>query len=112
MVARPDDPCAEVEDRVEVDDARGRLRAHEPHLEEHDRDEHRREELEEALDPQMDDPEAPVVDHRRIRVGAVEERGQIEQRNGDRDVEEERRQSARLRVLHRGPERAEHEKEP
>ena len=61
-----------------------------PSDDEHHRDEHGGEELEEALHPQVDDPEAPVVDHGEVGAGAVEERGQVEERDGRRRVEEER----------------------
>ena len=59
---------------------------------EHHRHQDGREQLEEALDPQVDHPEAPVVDHGEIRVRAEEERRQVE--DGDRGggVQEQRAQ--------------------
>ena len=89
----PTMPAPQVEDGVEVDDARGRAwRVTRPIWTEHHRDEHGGEELEEALDPQVDDPEAPVVDHGEVGVRAVEQRGQVEERDRRRGVEEERRE--------------------
>ena len=82
VVARADDPAAEVQDGVQVDQARGGLGGDQAHLVEHDRHQHRREELEESLDPEVDDPEAPVVDDGEVGVRAVEERGQVEDRDG------------------------------
>src|ERR1019366_10500037 len=90
VVARDDDPAAEVQDGVEVDQARGGLGAHHAHLVEHDRYQHRREKLEEPLHPEVDDPEAPVVDYREVAVRAIEEGGQIEYGDGHGGIEKER----------------------
>ena len=90
VVPGPDDPAGQVEDGVEVDDAGGGAGRDQPEDHEHHRDEHGGEQLEEALHPQVDDPEAPVVDHGEVGAGAVEERGQVEERDRRRRVEEQR----------------------
>ncbi len=108
----PHDPSGQVEDGVEVDDARGRATGDEAQDHEHHGDEHGGEQLEEALDPQVDDPEAPVVDHGEVGAGAEEERGQVEERDRRRRVEEERGQLGALAVADRRPQRPVHEHEP
>ncbi len=89
-MARTNDPAAEVEDGVEVDQARGGLGADHAHLVEHDGHQDRGEELEESFHPKMDDPETPVIDDREVAVGAVEEGGQVKDGNGHGGVKKER----------------------
>ncbi len=112
VVPGPDDAPGEEEHRVEVDQARRGTRGDEPDLPEHDRDQDGGEELEEALDPQMDDPESPVVDDREVGVGSVEHRRNVEDRDCRRRVEEQRRDVARSFLPDRRPERPEHQEEP
>ena len=112
VVAGADDPAREIQDGVQVDQARGGPGADEPHLVEHHGHQHRREEFEESLHPEMDDPEAPVVDDGEVGVGAVEKGGQVEDRDGHGRIQEERGQFALVRALDGGPERPEHQKQP
>ena len=112
MVACAYDARTQVEDGVEVDQSRGGFRRHQAHLVEDHRHQHRSEEFEKALDPQMDDPETPVVDDREIGVGPVEHRGQIEQRDGDRSVEEQGREFPLIIGFHGRPQSAEHQEKP
>jgi len=60
----------------------------------------------------MDDPEAPVVDDRKVGVGAIEKGGQVEDRDGHGRVQKERRQFALVRALDGGLERPKHQKQP
>ena len=89
MVACADDPAAEIQDGIQVDQARGGLGADHAHLVEHDGHQHRREEFEETLHPKMDDPEAPVVDDGEVGVRAIEKGGQVEHRDGHGRVQKE-----------------------
>jgi hypothetical protein len=75
VMACTNDPAAEVEDGVEVNQTRGGLGADHTHLVENGGHQDRGEELEESFHPKMDDPEAPVIDDREVGLGAVEERG-------------------------------------
>ena len=68
-MAGADDAAAQEQDRVEVDDAQGRLARDHAQPEEHHRHHDRDEEFEEPLDPEVDDPEPPGVDHREVRSG-------------------------------------------
>ena len=79
---------------------------------EHHRDEDRREELEEALHPQVNDPEAPVVDDGEVGARAVEERRQIEERDGGGGVQEERPKLGSIAAPHHRPQRPIHQHEP
>ena len=89
VMARAHDAAREVEDGIEIDESRGGLRRHQAHLVEHHPHQHGGEEFKEAFDPEVDDPEAPVVDDREIRVRPVEQGGHIEDGNGDGGDEEE-----------------------
>ena len=89
VMARADQPAAEIEDGVEIDRAQRRDPLDQAHLVEDDGDDHGDEEFEEAFDPQMDDPEPPRIDDRVVGLRTEEERRQIEQRNGERRDQEE-----------------------
>ncbi len=60
----------------------------------------------------MDDPEAPVVDDGEVGAGPVEQRWNVEERDGDGRIEEERGQLPLASVLHGRAEGPEHEEEP
>ena len=57
--------------------------AHQAELDEQEADHRGREHLEEALDPQVHDPPAPVLDHRQVRVLAPHQPRAVEQPDGD-----------------------------
>ena len=112
VVAGPDDAAGQVEDGVEVDDAGGGASRDQSQDHEHHGDEHGGEQLEEALHPQVDDPEAPVVDDREVGAGAEEERGQVEERDGRRRVEEQRGELGPPGVADRRAQGPVHEDQP
>ena len=96
MMAGADDPAAEIEQRVKIDDA-GRGRAgNDPELVEDDRDRAGHEQLEKILDPEMDDPESPQVDDGEVRRGVEKERGHVKDRNRDRGGDEQAGKLARF----------------
>ena len=64
-------------------DGRGRARTHEAELDEQEADDGGGEDLEEAFDPQVNDPPAPVFDHRDVGVLAPHEAGAVQE--SDRD---------------------------
>ncbi len=86
----PTMPPRQVEDGVQVDERVAVVRLTRPELEEHDGHEHRGEELEEAFDPEVDDPEPPVVDHGEVGARTEEERRQVEERDRHGGIEEQR----------------------
>ena len=112
VVRGADQPAAEVEDGVEIDHADRGDAPDQAELEQDDRDDHRHEELEEALDPEMDDPEPPHVDDRVVGLRAEEERGQVEERDGEGRDQEEDDERPQLGVRARGRDRAAHQPEP
>ena len=60
----------------------------------------------------MDDPETPVIDDREVAVRAIEQGGNVEERNGHGSVEKERRE-VRFALFHDGRAKSpEHEEEP
>src|SRR5271166_3964730 len=112
MVACADDPGAEIQDGIQVDQARGGLGADHAHLVEHDGHQHRGEEFEESFDPKMDDPEAPVVNNGEVGVGAIEKGGQVEERDGHGSVQKQCGQFALVRNFEGGPKSPKHQKKP
>jgi hypothetical protein len=91
MVHRPDHAADRVEDDVEVDDEQGDALGDDPEQDEDVGDHHGREELEEVLHPEVDDPEPPEVRGGEMRVGSGEQADGIEGRNRERGEEEEPR---------------------
>ena len=61
------------------------------------------EHFEEAFDPQVHEPPAPVLDHRVVRVLAPGERGRVEAADAGRRQEHHRDQAARFRRLASAP---------
>src|SRR5215217_9343121 len=57
-----------------------------------------REELEEILDPEVDDPEAPEVSRREVRFGPGEQPDGVERRDRQRREEEQPRHVAQVRA--------------
>ena len=69
VVHRPDHAADRVEDDVEEDDGERDPLAHDAEQHEHVGDHHGREQLEEVLDPEVDDPEAPELGGREVVAG-------------------------------------------
>src|SRR3546814_13467695 len=63
-------------------DLRDPLR-HQSHRSEDEGERNGREDLEDALDPQMDDPPAPILHDRDVRALAIEKTRAIEEADGD-----------------------------
>jgi hypothetical protein len=61
VVARSDEPTAKDENDIEIDGAQRGDALHQAELVEDNRDDDGNEELEEAFDPQMNDPEPPGI---------------------------------------------------
>ena len=80
-MARADDTGAQIENGVEVDDTRCRSHANESHLVEHRGDQDGGEQFKETLHPKVNDPEAPIVDHREVGVRTIQECREIEDWN-------------------------------
>lgn len=79
----------------------------------HERHWHGCEQLEESFHPGVDDPEAPVVDHGDMGVGAIEHGGQLKDRDGDGADQEERWELPLVRVLPHGrPQGPAHQEQP
>ncbi len=96
MVHRPDHATGRVQDDVEVDHGQRDLLADDAEQDEHVRDHHGREQLEEVLDPQMHDPEAPELGRREVVARPREEAYGVERRDRARRQEEQPRHVARV----------------
>ena len=112
MMSGADDPAAEIEQRVKIDDARRRRAGDDPELVEDDRDRAGHEQLEKVLDPEMDDPESPQVDDGEVRRGVVKERGHVKDRDRDRGGDEQRGELARFVAAQPRCDRAVQEHDP
>src|SRR6185312_9748997 len=112
MMARADEAAAEIEDRVQVNRAQRSETLDEAHLIENDRYDYGDEELEEALDPQMNDPEAPRIDDGVVGLRTEEQRRQIEERDGEGRDQKEVGKAAPFRIAAGGRHRAPDEEEP
>ena len=96
MVHRADHASRRVEADVEQDHRQGDLLAHHPEQHEHVGHHHGREQLEEVLHPEVDDPEAPELVDREVLAGLRDQADRVEGRNGKRGHEEEPGHVARV----------------
>ena len=93
--------------------APGVLLVDEAELGEEEGDGRRGEDLEEALDPEVDDPPAPVLHDGEVRLRREEEAGAVEEADGGRGAREHQDEGAGVVAAPRGREdRAEHQDEP
>ncbi len=99
MVQRADDAAGQEDGRREHDRLAGRSQAHELQPGEQERDDDRREDLEEALHPEVHHPPAPVLGEGEVRVAAVHERGAVEAGDGAADEMKKRTASVPLLVV-------------
>ena len=83
VMQRADDAARQEDRRRQHGRFAGGAHADELQAREEERDHDGGEDLEEALDPQVHDPPAPVLGHRQMRVPAVAERGHVEDGDGD-----------------------------
>ena len=96
VVHGPDDAADRVQDDVEEDDGERDLLAHHAEQDEHVGDHHRGEELQEVLDPQVHDPEAPELGGGEVVAGAGDQPDGVERRDRARRQEEQPRHVARM----------------
>ena len=96
VVHRADHAADRVEDDVEVDDGQGRPARDDAEQDEDVGDHDGREELQEVLDPEVHDPEAPEVGGREVDVGPGEQPDGVEGRDRQRGEEEEPRHVAHV----------------
>ena len=106
MVHRADHAADGIEDDVEIDNSRGRGGTN--HAQENVDVRHHdgREQFQEILDPEVNDPEPPEVHHGEVDVLAEDHAYGIEKRDGQRTVEEQVRQIARMFVRQTAPQPA------
>ena len=91
----------------------GGAHRHEFQPREEKRDHDGREHLEEALDPEVHDPPAPVLGHRQVGLPAVAERRDVEHSDRRRRNQEHRQQRPLVvRLLQGGQHRADHQRPP
>ena len=81
VVHRADDAAERVQDDVEVDHRQRDPLAHHAEQHEHVGDHHRGEQLEEVLDPQVHDPEAPELGDGEVVAGARDQTDGVERRD-------------------------------
>jgi hypothetical protein len=112
VVHGADDPTGGVEQDVEVDD--GQRHALPDHAEHHEDvgDHDGGEDLEEVLDPQVHDHEAPEVGDRETRLRAGQQPHRVERRDGERSEEEHPRHVAARIPAQPGAEPAEKDGHP
>src|SRR5271169_5398674 len=101
MVAGADDSASQIEDRVEVYDPGGGNARDDAQLIENDRDRSSDEQLEEIFHPEVNDPEAPGINHRKIAGAAVKEGGQIKNWYRQCRAQEQQRKLASLGIFER-----------
>ena len=94
VVHGADDAADRVQQGVEVDDPGGRLLRHHAQQDEDVGHHDGGEQLQEVLDPQVDDPETPEVGDGEVGVRPVDQAHGVEQRDRQRAVEEQVRQVA------------------
>src|SRR5450759_5926266 len=81
MMPGTDKPAGEIENGIEVNDARCRKTRDGTELEEDDRHHDGHEEFKKSFDPEVDDPESPGVNHREMGRAVEEHRRQIKNRD-------------------------------
>src|SRR5215203_4672291 len=86
---RADNAARRVEEDVEEDNCQRHLLADDPEQDEDVGYHDGREELEEVLDPKVDDPEAPEVGGGEMRVGSGEKADRVERGDGESGEEEQ-----------------------
>ena len=96
VVHRADHAAERVEDDVEEDHRQRDLLPHHPEQHEHVGDHHGREQLEEVLHPQVDDPEAPELVDREVLAGLGDQADRVEGRDRERGHEEQPGHVARV----------------
>ena len=110
---RAGDAGEEIEPARRDDGGARMLAMHEPHAREDERQRRGGEHLEEALDPEVHHPPAPVLHHREMRARGEEEAGGVHQPDGRGGAREHPYQGAgRIGPPQRGPQPAQHEAEP
>ena len=82
-------PPERVQDDVQEDHGEGDLLAHHPEQHEHVGHHHRREQLEEVLHPEVDDPEAPELVDGEVLACLGDQADGVEGRDGERRHEEQ-----------------------
>src|SRR3546814_7410633 len=93
-------------------DLRDPLR-HQSHRSEDEGERNGREDLEDALDPQMDDPPAPILHDRDVRALAIEKTRAIEEADGDgRDGKQREHALVAFAVAQRRQYAAQHQSQP
>ena len=113
VVQRAQDAAEQEHDGLRDDGAVGARGAHQAQAREDQRDDGGGEHFEEAFDPQVHQPPAPVLDHRVVGVLAPGERGGVEAADAGRRQEHHRDQAARLRrLLQRRPQGAAEQEDP
>ena len=107
-----DHPADRVKEDVEEDDRERNPLAHDPEQDEDVSHHHRGEELEEILDPEVDDPEAPEIGDREAVARARDQADRIEGRDRERCEEKQPRQIALVFALEATAQAAEDQRRP
>src|SRR5262249_12544809 len=110
-----DESAAKNQNDVEINDPQRGYTLHQPQPMEDDRDNDRDEQLEKALDPEMDDPEAPGIRDGVVRRSVEEQCWQVEHRDRRSGDQEESDKTSLLGVApsrrHGAPQQGEPEDE-
>src|SRR6516225_5814362 len=93
-----DKAAAKNENDVEIDNSQSGNTLYQPELVEDDRDDDRDEQLEEAFDPQMNDPEAPGIGDGVVGRSIKKESRKVEYRDRRGGDQEESDETAPLRI--------------
>src|SRR5262245_17010317 len=88
-MAGSNDSAAKIENGIEIDDARRSFVRHNSQVIKDDGDHHRDKQLEETLNPKMNNPKSPRIHYGKVRITVEEKRRQVEQRNRDGGVEKQ-----------------------
>ncbi|MNM65992.1 hypothetical protein D3C81_774590 [compost metagenome] len=113
MVERADDPAEQKDDRREEYRTGGHSDSQQAHASEQEGHHHRGEHLEEAFDPEMDNPPAPIFGDRQMGMLPPHQARDVEQRNRGGGQQEQDQQVTRFTAFfQRGPDRPGHQEQP
>src|SRR5215472_660530 len=112
MMGSTENAAHQVQDRIQINNAFGGVNSDRSKPIEQYGYHHGHKELKEVLDPQMNDPEAPMVDDREISGAVIEERGQVEHRNRKPREKKQHREFAILGIAERGLHRSKQKQDP
>src|SRR5215467_13903927 len=112
MMGSTENTAHQVQDCIQIDNAFGGANRDGSEPIEQYGHHHGHKQLEEVFDPQMNDPEAPMVDNREIGGAVVEKSGHVEDWNREPRQKEQHGELAMVGMAERRPHRAKEKHRP